>query len=122
MVLDTYEDQSGSGYMKSWWTPKPTDEDVKAFIDGAAKVYDIFEKHLASHPDWQYIAGNKPSIGDFKVVASVWSIARNDNKRHPAINDALRAQIEQYPLFNAYVNRLGEEHKEYLANRPKCTA
>ena len=72
MVLDTFEDLSGAGYMKSWWSPKPSEEDVNNLLTGTAKAYGIFEQHLATHPDWKYIAGNKPSIGDFKIVASVW--------------------------------------------------
>ena len=85
-------------------------------------MYAIFEKHIAAHPDWQYIAGNKPSIGDFKIVANIYSFARNNTKRHPEVNDALRAQVEEFPLFCALVNKLGEENKQYLANRPNCSA
>ena len=121
MVLDTFEDLGASGVFKIWWAPEQTEEGIKALVAGVAKVNGIFEKHLASHPDWKYLAGNKLTIADFKVVAQTWAVARNDTKKHPAINDALRAQLDEYPLLTAYLNRVGEEFKEYLANRPKCT-
>ncbi len=121
MILDTFEDLSGSGVFKVWWAPEQPEEAVKALLAGTAKVNAIFEKHIAAHPDWKYLAGNDLSIADFKVLAQYYSTARNDTKKHPAINDALRAQVEEYPLLSAYLNKLAEEFKDYLATRPKCT-
>ncbi len=91
MVIDTFEDLWASGVFKIWFAPEQTEEGVKALLDGYAKVNAIFEKHIAAHPDWKYLAGNDLSIGDFKAFAQYFAIARNDHKKHPAINDALRA-------------------------------
>ena len=121
MVIDTFEDLWASGVFKIWFAPEQTEEGVKALLDGYATVNAIFEKHIAAHPDWKYLAGNDLSIGDFKAFAQYFAIARNDHKKHPAINDALRAQVEEYPHLSAYLNKLGEEFKDHLATRPKCT-
>ena len=120
-VLDTYEDLGATGVFKAWWSPEPTAEQVQAILDAVAKINEVFEQHLASHSDWKFIAGNKITIGDLNLVAQAWSVAFNDTRKHPAINDGLKAQLAKFPLLNAYLERVGEEFKEYIAGRPKCT-
>ena len=91
-------------------------------VAGVTKVNGIFEKHIAAHPDWKYLAGNKITIADFKVIAQTWSVAWNDTRtKHPAINDALKANLEEFPHLSAYLHKVSEEVKDYLASRPKCT-
>ena len=107
--------------MRAWWAPEPTAEQVQAILTAVAKINGVFEQHLASHSDWKYIAGNKITIGDLKLVAQTWAVAHNDTRKHPAINDGLKAQLAEFPLLNAYLERVGEEFKEYIAGRPKCT-
>ena len=79
MCLDTFEDLGASGVFRIWWAPEQTEEQIKALLDGVAKAMGVFEKHLASHPDWQYFAGNELTIADFKMLAQIYSTARNDN-------------------------------------------
>ena len=81
----------------------------------------IFEKHLSSHPDWQYFAGNELTIADFKMLAQIYATARNDTQKHPAINEALKAQIANYPHVHKYIDKVAAHFTEYLAARPKCT-
>ena len=119
MCLDTFEDLAATKVFMCWWEDTQTEEQIKTLIDTNGKYMSILEKHLSKHSDWKYFAGNELTIADFRLLGHVYGIARNEIKKIPAINDGLNAQLANYPLLTAYIDRLAEQFSDYIATRPK---
>lgn len=67
----------------------------------------------------KFFGGDKPSIADFWVAASIYSFERNTKGKeaqshvYAAFNAALKEDVN----LTAWTDRMGEELSEYLANR-----
>jgi len=66
-----------------------------------------------------FFGGDKPSIADFWIAASIYSFERNTKGKEAQahVYAAFNAALKEDTNLTAWTDRMGEELKEYLANR-----
>jgi len=68
-----------------------------------------------------WICGDKITTADFQTAALIFSHIYNDAiAGGPVFTDKGKAIVAEHANFAAYVVRLQEELKEYLASRPSA--
>ncbi len=83
-------------------------------------VHSYFEKHLAAHGG-TFLISDAMTIADFKVGAWYYQVILNPVKKHEALTDALKADLQNYPSLAGYLSRFGEQMQEWLLARPQST-
>ena len=66
------------------------------------------------------MAGDTLTASDFHLYAFFTHLTLNNVKKHQNLSDALLAALKDFPKLNAYLDKMGENLKDYMANRPNC--
>ena len=118
-VSDTIADFQAKGYTGKLFGPAVDEATVKAWAADNMKLNLSIEKHLALMKS-KFLAGDNLTASDFHLYALVYSFALNKNCNHPNVQHALQAThgTSETPLLNAWVERMDNELKDYMAKRP----
>jgi len=124
-VINTFTDfeqrspkqDNGKPLMYKMFGPdKMSDEDVTKMVDARKGLYTAMEKLLG---DKTFFGGDKPSIADFWLCASIYSWERNTKGKESQahVYAAHAAALKENAVLTKWADTMGDELKEYLANR-----
>ena len=102
-----------------WFKDELTNEQIEGASEKFAKWNKVVENKLQSLGT-NFIGGSKPSCGDFITFSVYTSHILNENTKRKDLKETLRSEMAETPAVMAWVKRMKEELKDYLANRPAC--
>ena len=65
-----------------------------------------------------FLISDEMTIADFKVGAWYYQVILNPVKKHEALTDALKADLQNFPALSRYLSKFEDQMKQWLLTRP----